>query len=465
MAYGRRQHNLTVLADGTVLATGGNSSGAPYVDLNNGVYQAELWNPVTGQWKTLAAMQVTRQYHSTALLLPDGRVLSAGGGVCDVCDQVGYLAKNAEVFSPPYLFKKDGSGELAPRPQITSVPDQVRYDAQFGISTPDAATIRKVALVRLGSVTHSVNMEQRYVPLSFTPGSGAINATAPASANVAPPGVYMLFLIDANGVPSMARMVRVANPSTTTITGGSNGVTNDPTPTFTFYSSNGGSSFRCKLDGGSYAPCTSPKTTAHLADGSHTFYVRSNTDPTPAARTFTVRTASVTVSGSTLYVTAAQGAKDNLAINRPSALVLRITDLPNGAYTGSGIHTGAGCTRSGDYTANCNYAGVTRVQVSAGDQTDKVVNSSGVQSSLYGGAENDSLAGGFGNDALAGGEGADVMMGMNGNDELLARDLTSDTTINCDGGNFRGTADRADLDLLPLDPDSAVTNCESRKRH
>ena len=140
MANGRRQHNLTVLADGTVLATGGNSSGAELVDLDNGVYPAELWNPATGQWQTLAAMQVTRQYHSTALLLPDGRVLSSGGGICGTCDSVGYLAKNAEVFSPPYLFKKDGSGELAPRPEITSAPDEVTYDAPFAISTPNAAS-------------------------------------------------------------------------------------------------------------------------------------------------------------------------------------------------------------------------------------------------------------------------------------------------------------------------------------
>ena len=209
MAYGRRQHNLTVLADGSVLATGGNSSGAALVDLNNGVYPAEQWNPATGTWRTLAAMQVTRQYHSTALLLPDGRVLSAGGGICGTCDSVGYLAKNAEVFSPPYLFKKDGSGELAPRPQISSAPDHVSYNAPLAISTPDAASISKVALVRLGAVTHSVNMEQRYVPLSFTAGSGTVNATAPANANVAPPGVYMLFVIGADGVPSVASMVRV----------------------------------------------------------------------------------------------------------------------------------------------------------------------------------------------------------------------------------------------------------------
>src|SRR4051794_30191759 len=134
MVDGRRQHNLTTLADGSVLATGGNSSGASLVDLANGVYPAERWNPATGQWTTLAAMQVTRQYHSTALLLPDGRVLSAGGGICGTCDTVGYLAKNAEVFTPPYLFKQDGSGELAPRPAIDAAPASVGYAAPFDVA-------------------------------------------------------------------------------------------------------------------------------------------------------------------------------------------------------------------------------------------------------------------------------------------------------------------------------------------
>src|SRR5262245_62231838 len=127
MAFGRRQHNLTVLADGTVLATGGNSSGASLIDLNAGVYPAELWSPATGQWRTLAAMQITRQYHSTALLLPDGRVLSSGGGICGTCDQVGYLAKNAQIFSPPYLFQADGTP--APRPTIDSAPTTTFYGA------------------------------------------------------------------------------------------------------------------------------------------------------------------------------------------------------------------------------------------------------------------------------------------------------------------------------------------------
>jgi Domain of unknown function (DUF1929)/Bacterial Ig domain len=227
MAFGRRQHNLTVLADGSVLATGGNSSSASLVDLANG-----------GQWKTLAAMQVTRQYHSSALLLPDGRVLSSGGGICGTCDQVGYLAKNAEVFSPPYLFQADGT--LAPRPVIDGAPSAVTYGGPLDIATADPASIRKVALLRLGSVTHSVNMEQRYVPLSFTSGSGTLTATAPRDANVAPPGMYMLFAIDANGVPSAARMMTLKanttppnSPPTASITSPVNGATFAWHPTIT----------------------------------------------------------------------------------------------------------------------------------------------------------------------------------------------------------------------------------------
>ena len=225
MAYGRRQHNLTVLADGSVLATGGNSSGAGLVDLNAGVYPAERWNPATGQWSTLAAMQTTRQYHSTALLLPDGRVLSSGGGICGTCDQVGYLAKNAEIFSPPYLYAPDGT--LAPRPAIDSAPEATTYGAQFSVATADPASIRKVALVRLGAVTHSDNMEQRYIPLAVTPGTSSLTATAPANANIAPPGIYMLFLVDANGVPSVARMVSLNgnSPPTVTLTQPASGAT------------------------------------------------------------------------------------------------------------------------------------------------------------------------------------------------------------------------------------------------
>ena len=209
MAFGRRQHNLTLLADGSVLATGGNSTGAGLIDMNGGVYNAERWDPATGQWTTLAAQAVTRQYHSTALLLPDGRVLSSGGGICGTCDQVGYLAKNAEIFTPPYLFRRDGSGQLAPRPEITGAPATVSHGTSFQITTPNAASIQKVGLVRLGSQTHSTEMEQRYLPLSFTAGSGILTASVPANMHTAVPGGYMLFIVDSAGVPSVATMVTV----------------------------------------------------------------------------------------------------------------------------------------------------------------------------------------------------------------------------------------------------------------
>jgi hypothetical protein len=257
-----------------------------------------------------------------------------------------------------------------------------------------------------------------------------------------------------------------STPPETTITSGPAAPTNDPTPTFSFSSSEGGSSFQCKVDSGPYAACASPKTTGHLADGSHTFYVRAmdavgNIDPTPATRTFTVRTAEVRVSGSTLVVTAAMGAKDNLLITKPSGSTLRVTDLPSGAYTGSGVHTGSGCTRSGDYTADCSASGITSIHVTSADQTDQVTNSTALSSSLYGEAANDLLTGGSAKDTLVGGKGADAFDGMSGNDDLRVRDLTSDTTIDCGGG----AGDKADLDVLPKDPNSVVISCETKMRH
>ena len=229
----------------------------------------------------------------------------------------------------------------------------------------------------------------------------------------------------------------------TTINSGPAGGTYDPTPTFTFSSSEAGSSFECKLDAAAYAACGSPNTTPYLTDGFHTFSVRArdpagNQDSTPASRTIFVRTASVRVSGTTLLVTAAVGAKDNLAITRPSASTLRVTDFPSGAYTGSGVRAGPGCTQSGDSRVNCGAAGITLIQVASGDQIDQVVVSTRIKSSVDGGAASDVLTGGLGNDTLTGGTGADVFKGMSGNDQLFDRDFTSDTTINCDGGPGAG---------------------------
>ena len=93
MAFGRRQHNLTLLADGSALAIGGNSSGASLIDVETASTRPSCGTRRRASGRRLAAQQVTRQYHSTALLLPDARVLSAGGGICATCDEVGYLVK------------------------------------------------------------------------------------------------------------------------------------------------------------------------------------------------------------------------------------------------------------------------------------------------------------------------------------------------------------------------------------
>ncbi|WP_299056667.1 galactose oxidase-like domain-containing protein [uncultured Nocardioides sp.] len=214
MAFRRKQHNLTVLADGSVLATGGQRTRAygGLVDLRDPVLAAERWDPATGRWTMLASAARARQYHSTASLLPDGRVLTGGGGVCAPCVTAGYLEKNLETFTPPYLYRRDGSGRLAARPRVSGVPGSVRVATTFTATSPSAGSIRKVGLVRLGAPTHSVDAGQRYVPLSFARSGRTLTVRAPASTRVAPPGYYLLFAVDDRGVPSVASTVQVTPP-------------------------------------------------------------------------------------------------------------------------------------------------------------------------------------------------------------------------------------------------------------
>lgn len=212
MSVGRRQQSATLLADGSVLATGGMTSAATggFVDLAHAATAAERWDPATGQWTVLASASRIRQYHSTAVLLPDGRVMTGGGGVCGVCVTAGYLEKNVEYFTPPYLYKKDGSGDLATRPVISAAPATVGINTGFTVTSPDAANVGKVALVGLGDATHSVDQGQRYVPLNFSVSGTTLTVTGPPTGGVAPPGYYMLFIVGTDGVPSVAKMVQVA---------------------------------------------------------------------------------------------------------------------------------------------------------------------------------------------------------------------------------------------------------------
>jgi len=196
MASARRQLNATVLPDGTVLVTGG-SSAAGFNTASGAVYTAELWDParpVENAFTTLASATRYRGYHSIALLLPDGRVLSSGGD----------NEPNAEVFSPPYLFK-------GARPAVTSAPSEITYGSSFFVETPDATSISAVTLVRLSTVTHAFNMNQRFVRLALTQATGGLTAIGPPASEIAPPGHYMLFLVNTTGVPSIGRIVRLSN--------------------------------------------------------------------------------------------------------------------------------------------------------------------------------------------------------------------------------------------------------------
>jgi galactose oxidase-like protein/Big-like domain-containing protein/Kelch motif protein len=189
MQFARRQLNTTLLPDGQVLVTGGTSAPG-FSEPSGAVYAAELWNPSTETWTTLASGSIPRLYHSTALLLLDGRVMVTGGN--------GY--PDTEIYSPPYLYK-------GARPTTTSAPSRVAYGQSFFVPTPEATTISKVTLLRLSSVTHSFNQSQYINAPSFSQTTGGLNITVPANGNVVPPGPYMLHLVNGSGVPSLGKVL------------------------------------------------------------------------------------------------------------------------------------------------------------------------------------------------------------------------------------------------------------------
>ena len=189
MASPRMEHNAVLMPDAKVLAVGGRSNnGSPATP----VLIPELFDPMGPSWDQLAPHQVPRRYHSTAVLLADGRVLAAGGD----------YEPSAEILSPPYLF--NGS-----RPLITSAPAVIAYDSTFDLEFTDSTGANEVVLIRLSSVTHSVNMGQRYVRLGEGVLSGApASIVVPSAANLGPPGYYMLFVVSDTGIPSVSRIVK-----------------------------------------------------------------------------------------------------------------------------------------------------------------------------------------------------------------------------------------------------------------
>jgi hypothetical protein len=192
--------SLVLLPDGTVLMVGGTKD-QNQPDATHAVLEAELYNPISGQWTILAAATVPRQYHSTALLLPDGRVWTGGSNKNNSTER----EERMEVFSPPYLFR-------GPRPTIDSSPTDIVWASNFAIQSQNVADITRVVLIRCGSSTHSFDADQRLIELdipSRSVSSKTLTVKAPPNANIAPPGYYMLFVLNTNNVPSHARMVHM----------------------------------------------------------------------------------------------------------------------------------------------------------------------------------------------------------------------------------------------------------------
>ena len=215
MLNARIYHTLTMLANGQVLAVGGANTSDQKV-ITTGVLPTEIWDPVSQTWSAGAPIAASRNYHSTAVLMPDGRVLVAGGGHPNSLGDAGQ--DSAQIYSPSYLFN-------GTRPAITSAPSSTTYGSTISVSTPDAASITAVNLVSLGTDTHQMDMNQHFVPLSFTASSGSLNVTMPASSAVAPPGHYMLFILNKQGTPSIANIIGIGQSTTPVVPGGPTGVT------------------------------------------------------------------------------------------------------------------------------------------------------------------------------------------------------------------------------------------------
>jgi hypothetical protein len=202
--FPRLHLNSVLLPDRTVFVSGGSlhQEDAPLARL-----QGEIYNPASDTWTPTAAAAVPRLYHSTAVLMPDGTVVTAGsnpdGGSHVQWDDDPNEEMRLEVFSPPYLFK-------GPRPTISAAPAQCTYGQNIQISSPEAANIRWANLLRNCVTTHSFDSSQRLVDLEITSrAGGVVSATVPVNHNIAPPGWYMLFLVDSNGIPSVANWVRL----------------------------------------------------------------------------------------------------------------------------------------------------------------------------------------------------------------------------------------------------------------
>lgn len=197
MSQPRVEMNAVLLPNGKVLALGGSANDE---DPSTASFDADIYDPAANTFSPAGTTSFPHLYHSTALLLPDATVFITGGN-----PQQGSYEGHIEVYQPSYLFNSDGS--LATRPTFTGAPASTSYGKTITLTT--STTVSSVVMIHDGAATHAFDMAQREIALSFTQGNGSITVTTPPNGNVAPPGYYMLFILNSNGVPSMASFIQV----------------------------------------------------------------------------------------------------------------------------------------------------------------------------------------------------------------------------------------------------------------
>ncbi len=295
MVNPRIRLNAVLLPTGKVFASGGSFLDE---DASTASLAAETFDPTTETWSPSGSAVYPRLYHSSALLLPDATVWTAGSNPKDVWEE------HMEIYTPPYLYNADGT--LATRPTITSVPAEVGYGAKLVIKTPDSANIRDVVMMRPGSATHSYDFEQRLIGVTYSAKkAGQLNATTPPNSNIAPPGYYMVFIIDQAGVPSVAKFIHLTTnpantPPTGRITSPSGAVTIDPGQTVDFVGTSSDAdgtvtTYKWIFPGGTPGSSSEQSPSGIRFDESGTYIISMNsmdnegaTDPSPPLRTITV---------------------------------------------------------------------------------------------------------------------------------------------------------------------------------
>lgn len=209
MKFVRQFCNSAILPNGEVMVIGGNSSGLKFNDTGS-ILAPEIWNPTTGQWREVTDMAIPRNYHSLALLLPDGRVWSGGSGLSgNAADH-----RDAQLYTPPMLFNTDGSN--ATRPTLSNSPNSIGPGQVFNIQ--GSSGITRFTFIKMSSQTHSVNTDLRFLELPFTsPSTGNYQITAHSNISVMTPGYWMLFGLNAQGAYSVASIIQVATTNVPTL--------------------------------------------------------------------------------------------------------------------------------------------------------------------------------------------------------------------------------------------------------